>query len=105
MGKQLNDKDSKVVRVGKNGQISIGKEFAGETVMIEYTEGSMQVTPVDIIPKHMKTFYTEEAKASLDDFEKWAAENPPTETNLDEYAESLTEKKAKTVKRRKSRAG
>lgn len=55
----------KVVVVPENGQISIGKSFAGKTVQIETVEEGLLITPGTFIPDHLQTFYTDEAKEKL----------------------------------------
>ncbi len=67
----------KYATVGNNGQVSIGKEYAGRHVQIEKTdEGLVIISPGKFIPDHHAPFYTKEATDELDDFDKWAKANP-----------------------------
>ena len=68
----------KLATVGNNGQISIGKEFAGREVLIEkHPDGRVVISPGTFVPDHQKTFFTAEAKDRLDEFDTWAEQNPP----------------------------
>jgi hypothetical protein len=41
----------KIKQINTQGQISIGKKFAGQKVQVEeYSDGSVVLTPVEIIP-------------------------------------------------------
>lgn len=77
----MGDPVKKLATVGNNGQISIGKELSGREVLIEkYADGRVVISPGTFVPDHQKTFFTEEAIERLADFDKWAADNPPSET-------------------------
>lgn len=75
----------KIVTVGKNGQISIGKEYAGRTLEIEYLDdGRALISPGTFLPDHQAPFFTEAAAEQLRRFAKWAEANPPEPTSSDE---------------------
>lgn len=64
----------KYATVGNNGQVSIGKEFAGRQVQIEKTgEGLVIISPGKFIPDHQATFFTKQAVDDLQEFDNWAS--------------------------------
>jgi hypothetical protein len=68
----------KYATVGNNGQVSIGKEFAGRQVQIEKTgEGLVIISPGKFIPDHQATFFTKQAMDELQEFDNWASTNQP----------------------------
>lgn len=68
----------KYATVGNNGQVSIGKEFAGRQVQIEKTgEGLVIISPGKFIPDHQATFFTKQAMDDLQEFDAWADKNKP----------------------------
>ena len=75
-----------IKQINTQGQISIGKKFAGQKVQVEeYADGSIVLTPVEIIP----TFELELMKdrmfqKRLMEFDKWESENRPVQSNLNQ---------------------
>ena len=75
-----------IKQINTQGQISIGKKFAGQKVQVEeYADGSIVLTPVKIIP----TFELELMKdrmfqKRLMEFDKWESENRPVQSNLNQ---------------------
>lgn len=73
-----------VKSVGTNGQITLGKEFAGRLVMIDQTEpGVWTMRLGQFIPDNEKWMHAPEVKASLDRALEWDALNPPGKTDFD----------------------
>ena len=76
----------KIKQINTQGQISIGKKFAGQKVQVEeYADGSIVLTPVEIIP----TFELELMKdrmfqKRLMEFDKWESENRPVQSNINQ---------------------
>jgi len=71
--------------VGKSGQISLGKSYAGKTLRLErQKDGSILLTPVAVIPESQLWTLQEPHRSAIARGMAWAAENPPTETDLDE---------------------
>ncbi|MCC6538606.1 MAG: hypothetical protein IT162_13705 [Bryobacterales bacterium] len=53
--------------IGNSGQISLGKEFAGRTVMVEEVEpGVWLIRTAQVIPDNERWLHTPEMRASLD---------------------------------------
>ena len=75
-----------IKQINTQGQISIGKKFAGQKVQVEeYADGSLVLTPVEIIP----TFELELMKdrmfqKRLMEFDKWESENRPVQSNINQ---------------------
>ena len=75
-----------IKQINTQGQISIGKKFAGQKVQVEeYADGSIVLTPVEIIP----TFELELMKdrmfqKRIMEFDKWESENRPVQSNLNQ---------------------
>ena len=65
-------KQTKLLTVASNGQISIGKAWAGRQIVIEeVAEGELHIKAGVFVPDSQKTFHTDAAKAILNDFNKW----------------------------------
>jgi len=49
----------KIVTVGKNGQISIGKEYAGRTLeIVFFDDGRAMLSPGRFVSDHQAIFYS-----------------------------------------------
>ena len=73
-----------VKQINKQGQISIGKQYAGKKVEVdEYPDGTLILRPVEIISEfEMKLFKDRVFQNRLKAFDRWEAENKPKETDL-----------------------
>lgn len=70
--------------VGTNGQISLGKKYAGRQVLVEQTEpGVWMVRTATVIPDNERWLHQPRAAADLDNALTWAAEHPPQDSDLD----------------------
>jgi hypothetical protein len=70
--------------IGANGQISLGKQFAGRQVLVEEQEpGVWLVRTVTVIPDNELWVHAPQASADIDSALSWAAANAPDDTNLD----------------------
>ncbi len=73
-----------VKAVGINGQLSLGKAWAGKTVMIDQTdENTCVIKAGQFIPESEKWLWEAEHKAKLDAALAWAEQHTPHETALD----------------------
>ena len=69
--------------VGSNGQISLGKEYAGRLVMIDQIEpGVWSLKLGNFVPDDERWLHAPEAKAKLDRAIAWADTNPPKATDI-----------------------
>ena len=73
-----------VKQVNKQGQISIGKKYAGKKVRIdEYPDGTVVLEPVEIISEfEMKLFKSKTFQDRLKAFDRWESNNQPAEADL-----------------------
>ena len=72
-----------VKQVNKQGQISIGKKYAGKKVRIdEYPDGTVVLEPVEIISEfELKLFKSKTFQNRLKAFDRWESNNQPTESD------------------------
>lgn len=73
-----------VKTIGSSGQISLGKEYAGRTVLVEEVEqGVWLIKTAKIIPDNEMWLHEEPYKDRVDKAIAWAEQNPPEETDLE----------------------
>jgi len=71
--------------VGSSGQISLGKKFAGQNVMLDEIEAGVWIVKLGrFIPDNENWLYREDVQAELNEAIGWAEENPPEDTNFEE---------------------
>ena len=80
-----------VKQVNKQGQISIGKKYAGKKVRIdEYPDGTVVLEPVEIISKfEMMLLKSKAFQDRLKEFDRWESNNQPAESDLSAREEKL----------------
>jgi hypothetical protein len=70
--------------VGKSGQISLGKRYAGKTLRLERRQdGTVLLTAVAMVPENQLWTLEEPHRSRIDRGLKWAAANKPQETDMD----------------------
>ena len=90
--------------VGSNGQISLGKEFAGRQVLVEEQEpGVWLVRTAMVIPENELWLHQPQAREELERALDWAQRNPPKESDPDAILKRLedggrTEGKKRSVR-------
>lgn len=74
-----------IKQVNTQGQISVGKKFAGQKVQVEeYPDGSVVLTPVEVITTFELALMKEQMfQRRLVEFDQWASDNGPVATELD----------------------
>lgn len=81
-----------VKRIGASGQISLGKEYAGRTVLVENTEpGVWVIKTAQTIPDSELWLHQPEASARLDRALA-AIDQAPRESDLDALENQLRER-------------
>jgi hypothetical protein len=76
---------SVVKTVGSSGQISLGKKFAGQTVLLDEIETGVWIIKIGrFIPENEKWLHRPEVQAELNEAIAWAEEHAPKETNVEE---------------------
>lgn len=79
---------SSIKVVGVNGQISLGKQFAGRQVLVEeQAPGVWLIRTATVVPDNEAWVHQPAAAADLQRALAWAAQNPPG----DEQAAALLE--------------
>jgi len=70
--------------VGKSGQISLGKRYAGKTLRLERRgDGTMLLTAVAVVPESQLWTLEEPHRSQIARGLIWAAGTPAKETDLD----------------------
>jgi hypothetical protein len=70
--------------VGKSGQISLGKRYAGKTLRLERRgDGTMLLTAVAVVPESQLWTLEEPHRSQIARGLTWAAGTPARETDLD----------------------
>ncbi len=71
--------------VGRSGQISLGKKFAGQTVMLDEIDTGVWILKLGrFIPDNEKWLHRPDVQAELNESIAWAEKNPPEDTNFEE---------------------
>jgi hypothetical protein len=75
--------DIEIKVVGKSGQISLGKRYAGKTLRLERREdGTVLLTAVAMVPEHQLWTVEEPHRSRIEQGLRWAAANKPSETDV-----------------------
>ena len=83
---------SSVKVVGANGQISLGKQFAGRQVLVEEREpGVWMVRTATVIPDNERWLHEPQAAADLRSALAWAADKPATDSNTEDLMKQLSD--------------
>ena len=78
--------------IGANGQISLGKQYAGRQVVVEEQEsGVWLVRTATVIPDNERWLHQPKAAADLQSAMSWAQANPPADNNVDAILENLND--------------
>ncbi|MEX2534044.1 MAG: hypothetical protein WD273_00470 [Trueperaceae bacterium] len=79
-----------IKRVGASGQISLGKEYAGRTVVMESPEeGVWIIRTAQVIPDNELWLHEEPNKHKVKAGLAWAKESPTIPNDLDEFEEDI----------------
>ena len=72
---------STIKTVGNSGQISLGKKFAGQTVMLHEIDTGVWIIKLGrFIPDNEKWLHRPDVQAELNEAIAWAEKNPPEDT-------------------------
>jgi hypothetical protein len=70
--------------VGRSGQISLGKSYAGKTFRLErFKDGRLVLTAVVLVPESQLWTLAEPHRSRIERGLAWAAKARPQETNID----------------------
>jgi hypothetical protein len=77
--------------VGSSGQIALGKQYAGRHVLVEEMEpGIWLIKMGEFIPDSERWIHSPGFKEQLDGALAWAAQNPPSETDLNQLEKRVS---------------
>ena len=78
--------------VGANGQISLGKQFAGRQVLVEEQEsGVWLVRTATVVPDNEQWLFEPSATSGLSNALQWAVQNPSSDAELDKTLMRLSD--------------
>ncbi|WP_341326684.1 hypothetical protein [Methylotuvimicrobium sp. KM2] len=84
-------RQSSVKVIGANGQISLGKHYAGRQVLVEEQEpGVWLIRTATIIPDNESWLHQPKSATDLQNALSWAQTNKPAESDLDSMLEKLS---------------
>jgi hypothetical protein len=76
--------NSNVKVIGANGQISLGKKFAGRQVLVEEAEpGVWLIRTATVVPDNERWLHHSKAENDLREALAWTQANPPDESNTE----------------------
>jgi len=76
--------------IGSNGQISLGKQFAGRQVLVEeYEPGVWLIRTATVVPDNERWLQQPSAADDLKKALAWAQANAPTDSDVDKLAAKL----------------
>jgi hypothetical protein len=76
--------------VGRSGQISLGKKFAGQTIMLDEIQAGVWIIKLGrFIPDNEKWLHAPGVQAELNEAIAWAEENPPQDANFEKLEERV----------------
>ncbi len=76
--------------IGANGQISLGKQYAGRQVLVEEQEpGVWLVRTATVIPDNERWLHQPKTATDLQNALSWTQANSPTDANVDDMLENL----------------
>jgi hypothetical protein len=79
--------------VGANGQISLGKHYAGRQVLVEEREpGVWLIRTATVIPDNERWLEQPDARADLDRALAWAQAHPPSDATSDAILAKLNDR-------------
>ena len=74
---------NEIKTVGRSGQISLGKSYAGRVLQVRRQEdGAILLTPVVMVPEDQMWTLAEPHRTAIEQGMNWAARNAPAETDL-----------------------
>ena len=78
--------------IGANGQISLGKQFAGRQVLVEEQEaGVWLIRTATVIPDNERWLHEAQAASDLVRAVTWSTQNPASESQTDTLLVAATQ--------------
>lgn len=95
-------RDVEIKVVGKSGQISLGKRYAGKTLRLERRQdGTVLLTAVAMVPENQLWTLEEPHRSRIERGLAWAAANKPQETDIDDLLKDRPHQAKRTRGRRR----
>jgi len=77
--------------IGANGQISLGKQYAGRQVLVEEHEpGVWLVRTATVVPDNERWLHEPQAAAQLQAAMAWSIANPASDANIEDTLNRLS---------------
>jgi len=96
-------RNSELKTVGKSGQISLGKNYAGKTLRLDrLADGRIVLTAVAMVPESQLWTLAEPHRSRIERGLAWAAQSSPKETDLEALLKTATKTKAERSRGRRS---
>lgn len=96
MRTKANPHGTEVKTVGRSGQISLGKRYAGKMLRLErFKDGRIVLTAVAMVPESQLWTLAEPDRSRIERGLEWAAKTGPAETDIDD----LLKRQARKVPR------
>ena len=77
--------------IGKSGQIALGKEYAGRSVLVDQLEPGVWIIKVgEFIPDSERWLDDAQVQKEVEEAIAWAERNPPRVPDLEALAARLT---------------
>jgi hypothetical protein len=100
MNSKVDSHATEFKRVGRSGQISLGKRYAGKTLRLErFRDGRIVLTAVAMVPENQLWTLAEPDRSRIERGLNWAAKTNPAETDLN----ALLNRRARKVSRQRAR--
>lgn len=88
-------KETEIKIVGKSGQISLGKSYAGKTLRLDrFDDGRIVLTSVAMIPESQLWTVMEPDHSRIQRGLAWAAKTQPSESDVELLLKRRSKKKA-----------
>jgi hypothetical protein len=101
MNTKIDSHGTEVKRVGRSGQISLGKRYAGKTLRLErFNDGRIVLTAVAMVPESQLWTLAEPDRSRIERGLDWAAKTGAAETDIDVFTKRVTRKAARPRGRR-----
>ena len=94
--------DIEIKVVGKSGQISLGKRYAGKTLRLECrADGTLVLTAVAMVPEHQHWTLEEPHRTRIERGLTWAGATEPRETDIERLLKARPKRAGRARGRRK----
>jgi hypothetical protein len=78
--------------IGSNGQISLGKQYAGRQVLVEEREpGVWLIRTATVVPDNERWLHQPQPLADLENALAWAKANPPRDEGVERVLAKLND--------------